>query len=446
MLTPLPPLSLLSPIFRELRFRLFVSFQCGEHVLAAVVRGNCSGANRHTNNERHPSHPLPTPLNNTTTLTHTKKQHRRHPARDAGHAARAAGRVGVDEKVGRRVDDNGDGLLPCVVLCFVVWLLLCVRRGGFLFCLAPRFANFTHTPKTPTIIKQTVSVAVVGYAALGDAVGGDVIKSFVGVAPPWVVSLASAMVRRAVLLRVLRARDGGSPFFSVVMLLPTLFTPCTTTPHQTPLTHNHPTHTHKKTQTQTTNHKNTNANNKTKHNHTQNKNNKTNKVVVHMIPAYQVFSQPLFSAMEDLMLIVYPKAASLPERPLRLVYRSIYVVITTFIAIALPFFSSVRFFVVGFLLLMRSGSDGDVATGQFCICVPCVLPVLVQARDPRTRAPTTKTKKTPSQFIGLVGAITFWPTTGGRARERNRRKSVCLFVSSCVPTPTHTPTPLPPSS
>ena len=40
-----------------------------------------------------------------------------------------------------------------------------------------------------------MSVAVVGYAALGDAVGGDVIKSFVGVAPPWVVSLASAMVR-----------------------------------------------------------------------------------------------------------------------------------------------------------------------------------------------------------------------------------------------------------
>lgn len=64
-------------------------------------------------------------------------------------------------------------------------------------------------------------------------------------------------------------------------------------------------------------------------------------VIVHMIPAYQVFAQPLFAAIEDVLLLTWPRLADVPELAVRLVYRSLFVCLTTFIAIALPFFSSI---------------------------------------------------------------------------------------------------------
>ena len=77
-----------------------------------------------------------------------------------------------------------------------VWGACFVSRACFRAIAATSSPDhpLQHTPQNKT---TTVSVAVCGYAALGDAVGGDVIKSFVGVAPPWVVSLARAMVRCA---------------------------------------------------------------------------------------------------------------------------------------------------------------------------------------------------------------------------------------------------------
>ena len=63
-----------------------------------------------------------------------------------------------------------------------------------------------------------------------------------------------------------------------------------------------------------------------------------------MLPGYQVYGQPLFGAMEDALLSWSPRVAKLPVLPVRLVYRSLFVAFTTFIAIALPFFSAVRVF------------------------------------------------------------------------------------------------------
>eukprot|EP00882_Tetradesmus_deserticola_P014246 GHRQ01015144.1.p1 GENE.GHRQ01015144.1~~GHRQ01015144.1.p1 ORF type:complete len:291 (+),score=82.26 GHRQ01015144.1:770-1642(+) len=78
-------------------------------------------------------------------------------------------------------------------------------------------------------------------------------------------------------------------------------------------------------------------------------------VVVHLVPAYQVYGQPVFATVEDLMLRMIPKLDNCAgkEWVLRLGYRSLYVVITTVVACALPFFGA---------------------------------------------------------FVGLVGALTFWPT------------------------------------
>ncbi|KAF8062021.1 AAP2 [Scenedesmus sp. PABB004] len=78
-------------------------------------------------------------------------------------------------------------------------------------------------------------------------------------------------------------------------------------------------------------------------------------VLIHMVPAYQVFSQPCFATLEDLLLRGFPKLDNCVGREwmLRALYRTFYVVVTTVIACALPFFSA---------------------------------------------------------FVGLVGALTFWPT------------------------------------
>eukprot|EP00775_Hariotina_reticulata_P001466 gene1466-1808_t len=63
-------------------------------------------------------------------------------------------------------------------------------------------------------------------------------------------------------------------------------------------------------------------------------------VLIHLIPAYQVYSQPAFATMEDLLLRAFPKLDKLAGREwtVRLVYRSLYVGMTTVVACALPFF------------------------------------------------------------------------------------------------------------
>ncbi|WIA38321.1 hypothetical protein OEZ86_001658 [Tetradesmus obliquus] len=78
-------------------------------------------------------------------------------------------------------------------------------------------------------------------------------------------------------------------------------------------------------------------------------------VLIHMVPAFQVYAQPVFATAEDVMLRLAPKVDNFAGKEwlVRLGYRSLYVVVTTVIACALPFFSA---------------------------------------------------------FVGLVGALTFWPT------------------------------------
>lgn len=78
-------------------------------------------------------------------------------------------------------------------------------------------------------------------------------------------------------------------------------------------------------------------------------------VLIHMIPAFQVYAQPVYATCEDMLLAAFPALDKLAGREwaLRLAYRTLYVVFSTVIACALPFFSA---------------------------------------------------------FVGLVGAITFWPT------------------------------------
>lgn len=64
-------------------------------------------------------------------------------------------------------------------------------------------------------------------------------------------------------------------------------------------------------------------------------------VLIHMIPAYQVFSQPVFAEVER-VLRHRGKASVLAKTGyvgFRLAFRSLYVVVVCFVAIALPFFS-----------------------------------------------------------------------------------------------------------
>jgi hypothetical protein len=55
----------------------------------------------------------------------------------------------------------------------------------------------------------------------------------------------------------------------------------------------------------------------------------------------QVLGQPLFATIEDILLRCFPGLASLKEWAVRAVYRSVYVVFSGVMAIALPFFSSI---------------------------------------------------------------------------------------------------------
>jgi len=68
-------------------------------------------------------------------------------------------------------------------------------------------------------------------------------------------------------------------------------------------------------------------------------------VVVHLVPAYAVFSQPLFAFVENSVRQSARLRACLPHHMrtwgFRLVFRSLYVVVVAFVAICMPFFSSV---------------------------------------------------------------------------------------------------------
>lgn len=54
----------------------------------------------------------------------------------------------------------------------------------------------------------------------------------------------------------------------------------------------------------------------------------------------QVFAQPVYATFEDKLLLCFPSLVHVREIFVRLAYRSIYVVLTTTIAAAIPFFSS----------------------------------------------------------------------------------------------------------
>ncbi|XP_058773872.1 amino acid permease 6-like [Vicia villosa] len=78
-------------------------------------------------------------------------------------------------------------------------------------------------------------------------------------------------------------------------------------------------------------------------------------IVIHLVGAYQVFSQPVFSLMENWGSEKWPQSKMMTKEysvriPLvgiwrvnmfRLIWRTVYVIITTIVAILLPFFNSV---------------------------------------------------------------------------------------------------------
>lgn len=75
----------------------------------------------------------------------------------------------------------------------------------------------------------------------------------------------------------------------------------------------------------------------------------------HLCPGLQVFAQSLFATLEDQLLSCFPILADIKEWIVRGVYRTLYVAVIAVVAIALPFFSA---------------------------------------------------------FIGLIGAVSYWPTGG----------------------------------
>jgi len=72
-------------------------------------------------------------------------------------------------------------------------------------------------------------------------------------------------------------------------------------------------------------------------------------VIAHLVPAYQVWSQPHF-AMAEAWLDRDVFKERVPYSVIRLVYRTCYVCLVTFLAVLLPFFQSILGFVgaVGF--------------------------------------------------------------------------------------------------
>lgn len=64
-------------------------------------------------------------------------------------------------------------------------------------------------------------------------------------------------------------------------------------------------------------------------------------VLLHMLPAYQVFSQPVFHGLEMAATDHVPGASRVPTLALRLVTRSLYVCFTTTVAVLMPFFTDI---------------------------------------------------------------------------------------------------------
>lgn len=64
-------------------------------------------------------------------------------------------------------------------------------------------------------------------------------------------------------------------------------------------------------------------------------------VLLHMLPAYQVFSQPVFQGLEQFLTDHIPRTKRMPPLLLRIIFRSLYVCMTTTVAIVMPFFTDV---------------------------------------------------------------------------------------------------------
>lgn len=64
-------------------------------------------------------------------------------------------------------------------------------------------------------------------------------------------------------------------------------------------------------------------------------------VLIHMLPAYQVFSQPLFEFLQSKITGVKGVPQWVASISFRIVFRSFYVVFVAFIAVCLPFFSDI---------------------------------------------------------------------------------------------------------
>jgi hypothetical protein len=64
-------------------------------------------------------------------------------------------------------------------------------------------------------------------------------------------------------------------------------------------------------------------------------------VLVHMISAYQVFSQPVFHGFEEMARTCLPCWRRRPAWALRVLVRTLYVICTTAIACLMPFFTEI---------------------------------------------------------------------------------------------------------
>ncbi|KAI8462375.1 MAG: transmembrane amino acid transporter protein-domain-containing protein [Monoraphidium minutum] len=94
--------------------------------------------------------------------------------------------------------------------------------------------------------------------------------------------------------------------------------------------------------------------------------------VIHFIPAYQVFAQPLFVVLEQAILKMRPGLALGAEWPVRLVYRTLFVFVTAALASTLPFFSAI------------SGLIGAIAFWPTVVAAPITMYIAIR-RPPRAK-------------------------------------------------------------
>uniref|UniRef100_A0A0D9XY71 Amino acid transporter transmembrane domain-containing protein n=1 Tax=Leersia perrieri TaxID=77586 RepID=A0A0D9XY71_9ORYZ len=111
-------------------------------------------------------------------------------------------------------------------------------------------------------------------------------------------------------------------------------------------------------------------------------------VVIHVIGSYQIYAMPVFDMLETLLV---KKMRFKPGLPLRLIARSLYVLFTMFVGIAVPFFGGLLGFFGGFafapttyflpcimwLAIMKPSRFGlSWCINWFCIIVGVLLSVL----------------------------------------------------------------------